>query len=338
MGARYATGSRGGSRSSSGVELYVPKGSGAMGERHTNWFVRILIVVLCAFLATLVGYRFFNSQPFGDLSVGVLVVLALIIVLVLSESFDNFSVGKLLSLTREVQKHQADVSDLKRENLDLRGQLVSVATSVATIVSQRQTSTNILGLPEPLARALGVTPAPEEEVREKQAEEQRRQIPAAGPPPARPDQRKFEDKAIERFLQSNNLQQFPVVRDPKLMAQIQALDPISTSSPIFDGYLNTLDAEVFIEVRPTGRLGLLMYRERLYLMLSKLYHYRTLKKVNVYLALLLVALPGDEPKPDSVSRVLSEFQPAISSGLLRVVEISLTEPEAAELYVQPPGT
>lgn len=300
-------------------------------ERKSNWFVRVLIVLLCLFLTGLIGYRFFVFTPLGDLSPGVLVVLALVVVLVLSESFDSFSIGKLLSLSREVVKKQTEVAEVKRENLELRSQIITIASNV----SQHQSSTNIVGLPDTLARMFSVSPAPEEEVREKQAEDQPpRQALAAEKPTRRVDQDRLEEKAITRFLELNNLQQFPVVREAKLMAQMEVADPISTSGPIFDGYLNTLDAEIFVEVRPVGRYGLMMFRERLYLMLSKLYHYRVLKKTNVYLTLVLTTLPDDEVRPSFVNRILGEFQPAITNGLLKVIEINFTEAEAAELFVE----
>ena len=180
-----------------------------------------------------------------------------------------------------------------------------------------------------------VSPAPEEEVREKQEEDQPpRQSLAAERLSRRVDRRRLEEKAISRFLELNNLQQFPLVREAKLMAQIEVADPISTSGPIFDGYLNTLDSEIFVEIKQLGRSGLIMFRERLYLMLSKLYHYRVLKKSNVYLTLVLTTLPDYELRPISVNRILGEFQPAINNGLLKVIEINFTEAEAAELFVE----
>lgn len=297
--------------------------------------MRVLIVLLCLFLTGLIGYRFFVFPPLGDLSPGVLIVLALVVVLVLSESFDSFSIGKLLSLSREVEKKKTEVAEVRRENIELRSQIITIATNV----SQHQSSTNIVGLPDILARRFSVSSASEEEVREKQAEDQPpRQVPTSEKPIRRVDQGRLEEKAISRFLELNNLQQFPVVREAKLMAQMEVADPISTSGPIFDGYLNTLDAEIFVEVRPVGRYGLMMFRERLYLMLSKLYHYRVLKKSNVYLTLVLTALPDDEVRPNSVNRILGEFQPAITNGLLKVIEINFTESEAAELFAEEGNT
>lgn len=109
-------------------------------EPNTNWFVRLLTVLLCFFLGGLIAYRFFVFSPRGDLGPGVLVVLVLIVALLLSESFDSLSVGRFLSLRKEVQKRESQVVELNRENAELRSQIVSVAT----MVTQRQSSTNII--------------------------------------------------------------------------------------------------------------------------------------------------------------------------------------------------
>lgn len=211
-----------------------------------NWFVRGLIISLCIFLCAGILYRFIFVAPVGDLGPGVLVVLALLVVLVLSESFNNFSVGSLLSMSREVAAKKAHINELKAENSELRSQVISIATNV----SQRQTSTNILGLPQDIARMFTVTTAEESEVKDKQAEEPPPQEHLTHRPTVkRLDRRKLEQLGVERFLKANELDQFPAVREAKLTAQMELVDPVSMSSPIFDAYVTSLQAEIFIEVQ-----------------------------------------------------------------------------------------
>lgn len=296
-----------------------------------NWFVRCLIVALCIFLCAGIVYRFLFVTPVGDIGPGLLVVLALIVVLVLSESFNSFSLGSLLSMSKDVAAKRAQILDLKTENRELRSQVISIATNI----SQRQTSTNILGLPQDLARMFTVTAAGDAEVQEKQAEEhaapqEHSELRVA---PRRLDRRKLEQFCVDRFLKVNDLVQFPAVREAKLTSQVEIVDPVSMSSPIFDAYVTTLEAEIFIEVQLIRRFGFMsFYRDRLYVMLTKLSHYKALKKSNVFLALVVVSVPGEEATPIQLSRLYAEFQPAISGNLLRIVEISLTEQEAAGLY------
>ncbi|MBQ0933660.1 hypothetical protein [Ideonella alba] len=290
-------------------------------QRHHSNFVRVLVVLICLLFGAMVTYKYFFLDPKGDISPGLLVLLAFFLVLVLSESFDNFSIGQLLSLGRQLEAKAEENKSLKVENAELRGHLVSVATSM----TQHQTSTNIVGLPESLARAFAVQQAPEDEVQAKRTQEE-----AAPQPPepaiARVDRRKLEEVTITKFLAANGWQQYSLLREAKLTSQFAITDPVSDEAPLFDGYVTVPDAEVFIEVRNSS-LSAAFFRERLYMMLTKIYHYRAAKKSNVFLALVLVSIPGEERRESSIQRILRDFQPAISNGLLRVAEIAVPQEE-----------
>lgn len=138
---------------------------------------------------------------------------------------------------------------------------------------------------------------------------------------------KIEAIAFPKFLQSEGLIQLPFVRDAKLVSHFQQVDPISEYSPIFDGYIKTIDAEIFIEMK-SKRMGP-MLRERLYIMLSKINYYRTIKKVNAYLYLVLIIRPddGEYGRLSMVDRILQEFEPATINGLLQIRTIEITQEE-----------
>ena len=297
---------------------------------RSNWFVRALIVAFCLFLATLVVYRYFYVDPKADISGGLLVMLAFILVLVLSELFDNFSIGKLVTMSRTLKEKEQQTTELKRENTELRGHLVAISTNV----SQRQNSTNILGWPQSLADTLTVKKAAPEEIETKEIEEQ---TPSGARVEAAPERRlnrsKVEDLAISKFVAQQGLHTFNLIREAKLSTQFSGIDPITDVTPIFDGYVNTSDSEVFIEVRPTGTASM-MFRDRLYVMLAKIYHYKIIKKANVYLALVLVNMPEQESRSTGnyIDRLQREFGPAITSGLLRIQVIDPTPEELPGLY------
>lgn len=302
----------------------------------SNWFVRVLIVAFCGFLATLVVYRFFYVDPKAEISAGLLVILAFILVLVLSELFDNFSIGQLVTVSRELKRKEQEAKSLKDENSELRGHIVAISTTI----SQKQNSTNIVGLPANVADLLTVRKAAPEEIETKRIEEH----PSTSTSPetvARPersfDRARAEDLAIKKFVAGNNLQAFNVIREAKLSTQFSGIDPITDTTPIFDGYLNTTDSEVFLEVRPASYASM-MFRDRLYVMLTKLYHYRTIKKANVYLALLLLDVPEYASRPTSlyIDRLQREFGPAIASGLLRIHQTEFSAEELASLYTAAP--
>ena len=77
-------------------------------------------------------------------------------------------------------------------------------------------------------------------LRKKREEPEQQPISPQTRPP-RLNLRRVEEKALERFLRQNNLEQFPVSQNVRL-TQIDVIDPISTFSPI--RVLNILVAEV----------------------------------------------------------------------------------------------
>jgi len=298
----------------------------AADSKPTNYFVRSLLALLCVLIAGMVLFRYLRVEPIGEITVGLLVLLGLLVVLVLSESFDNFSVGKLVAISREVRKKEAEIDKLEKQNTSLLSQLITVSNSQ----SQRQSSTTVQG--DYYATAPIVQKATEAEVEEKQNSENRAlaATSAEAPAPARMDWARAESMALEKLLKIRNIHPSNVIKEAKL-SFLQGIDPISNIQPIFDGYIKESDSETFIDMRPE-RLLSPMYRDRLYVMLSKIHHYRATKQINAHLDAVILKIPGEEARGiwGNPERVFQFFEPAIASGLLRVHEITFTEAEANE--------
>ena len=64
-------------------------------NKKPNWFVRILIIFLCIFIGGMIYFNFFWSTPQAQISAGLLVLVAFLTVLVLSEAFQflNYQVN-----------------------------------------------------------------------------------------------------------------------------------------------------------------------------------------------------------------------------------------------------
>ncbi|MGN5096099.1 hypothetical protein [Aeromonas sp. 61P] len=77
-----------------------------MNENKVNVFVRVLIVGLIGFIIWLVTYSFIFVEPKGTISTGITTLIVLLIVIALSESFDNFSVGKIFTMSREIKERK----------------------------------------------------------------------------------------------------------------------------------------------------------------------------------------------------------------------------------------
>lgn len=299
-------------------------------NKNTNWFVRGLISVFCLLLVAMIGYRYIWVEPRGDINPGVVTLLCIVLILVLAESFDSFSVGKLISISREAKKKEKEVEKLEKQNAQLLSQLISISNTQ----SQSQNHTNVYG--DYHATAPSVRKASDEEVREQKTE-----IPASPPPqpeqaPARVNWSKAEQLALQKYMQSRSIHPSNLITEAKMVSQFQGVDPISNQQIIFDGYLKEQNHETFLEVRPNFLISP-VFRDRLYVMLSKINHYRLAKRADAQLDLLLMKLPGEEPPRQGLSldRVLENFEPAIAGGLLKVISIEFSEQEAASCREAP---
>ncbi|MBU4288097.1 MAG: hypothetical protein KKI12_08000 [Proteobacteria bacterium] len=107
----------------------------------TNWFVRILIIVFCLGLFVMVFYNFLFVDPKGEINSGLLILLSISLILVLAESFDSFSIGKLISISRETKKKEKQIQGLEKKNSELINQIISIQN----IQSQTQQHTNVYG-------------------------------------------------------------------------------------------------------------------------------------------------------------------------------------------------
>jgi len=286
-----------------------------------SWYVRTLIAAFCVLLVTMIAYRFAWIEPKGEISTGIVTLLCLLLVLVLAESFDSFSIGKLISISREAKKKEKEVEKLERQNAQLLSQLISVSNTQR----QNQSHTNVYG---DYHAAPSVRQASEEEVRDKQTFEA---TPVQSPEAARTriNWEKAEDLGFKKYLLLRSVHPSNVIVSAKMTGQFQGIDPIGNQQIIFDGYLKEQEHETFIELRPAQFLHPFS-RDRLYVMLSKINYYRNAKRVEAHLDLVLIKIPGEESRSSmSSERFVGFFEPAIAGGLLKVVPIELTEEEAA---------
>jgi hypothetical protein len=279
-------------------------------QRKTNLFVRVLISVFCLLLAGMVLYRYIAVEP-GDISGGLITLLCLLLVLVLAESFDSFSIGKVIAISRDVKKKEKEVEKLEKQNSLLFTQLISISNTQ----SQNQSNTNVWGDYHATPTVQKASPT---DVQEKQSADAASTATATEAPKPTTNWPKAESIALEKYLQSRALHPSNVIREAKLVSHFQGIDPISSMQPVFDAYIKQTEHEIFVEMRQATYTPL-TFRDRLYVMLSKINHYRTAKRVEAHLELVLMKLPGEEAKtPNSFLRLLESFEPAIASGLLKI--------------------
>lgn len=350
-----------------------------LGEkRQINYFIRVLIVLFIVFLGYLVLTSFTKSQPPFSISTGIITLLLLITILILSEAFDNFSVGKLLSISREIKKKEEEVGKVKKENAELRDNIIQVTTMFGQIQAQSNSNTNVVLAPEWISQMLGVVKAQqkqEDEELEEFGEETTSKTTESEvkietetntnfntngtqvPNPEDNDQQKYldrkrerllwrylESEAISKYIKKHDIPETEIVREVQFSPAIMGLDPIMERRIVFDGYLKTPSKETFIEVRRNMSHSIMML-DRIYVLLTKIWIYRHAKKTQAELILLIVEVPHlDEQNPtvhrlkNGTERFLEAFQPAIANGVLRVETIIFTEEELVNFDEDPSQT
>ena len=309
-----------------------------MGKEKPNTFVRALIVGLVLALSSLSFFNFFWRDPQFEISAGLLALIALIILLTLSEVFDHLTFGTILSLKRKVEEEKASKESLQEDNRELRSQLVTLVANF----QQSQVNNTFNAPPEAWAKLLGVVPAQEPPAKD----EVDAQIPSPILTHTEPEaasrslvqryerERAASSIAIRKYLDSLQVPQSERLLNAEFSSSFHNIDPIMDRRIVFDAYVKADRRERFIEtIRARSPL---MFADKLYVILTKIWLYRQAKKVQAELILLLV--DAEDEKTDgrarSSNRLIEYFQPAIANDILRVESITIT---AAEIDLELSG-
>jgi hypothetical protein len=297
-------------------------------EKKENWFVRTLIIILGLLIMSLIIYNFFIIEPKGDITKELIILLCLLIILSLSEIFDSFSLGQFLTLKKEIKTKKERVIELKDEKKNLLNLLINN-------VSVQNQSQNIGISPSELKEIIKVIQADPDKVLEEDEEKQKeseslseKEEISTKPNRRRLDFRATEKLGLDKFISLNNLDEY----ESKNQIQLSSNDPISSRIPIYDGYIKTELAEIFIEVK-LQRSNMIF--DNLYNRLHNIYNYHKKRGGNAYLQLILIEFPEDKENSrirNSRERIEKDFAPAISKGLLKIHYFKLSDKEANKVY------
>ncbi|WP_068785501.1 hypothetical protein [Paenibacillus phocaensis] len=307
--------------------------------KSKNNFVRALLVLFILYLIGIITFAFFKKEPSYTLTPEYITLFVLITLLILSESFDNLSMGKILSLSREVSKKSAEVKEVKKENTELRDHIIKMTTLVNQ--NQHQSNMTFHGVTPELLQMIGVIKAKDKKDDENETElvsETSESVQSNSdlnscatvnnPKPLnrRSYFRVIEIESIDRYLFKYNIPEGNIIRDAQFTPAFKGLDPIMERRIIFDAYLNTELKEYFFEVLLNITPVTI---DRMYVQLSKIHYYSQAKNIKAQLVLLLIEFPKELEEFYNKSlyrpqRVLEAFQPAISNDLLRVETIAFS--------------
>lgn len=325
-------------------------------EKKSNKFTRTLVILLIVFIAVLVLLSSRPCQRFTLTGESVILVV-LLVILALSEVFDRFQLGNLLTLEQEKKAKEERLREVSAENQQLRAQLTTIVSS-----SVANHNTAIFGMPskEQLLSLIGTEPAEPDEIDEKERTELASNAPAPetpepatapasevrsrGPSEAMLRHRllpRIEALCLDRYSEMLQVSKYSIARATKFSDAFVNIDPIMEQNIIFDGYYRSPLGEQFIEVSTSFRM-MSMDMLRLYHMLSKVYYYRNATQQQAKLVLLTVQLPesyspgyaSDSPGEATARRLAAlqkTFAPAIRNQLLEIVPIEITDDDITRI-------
>ncbi len=307
-----------------------------------NWFVRVLVILLILFIASIIVISYFFSINKFIITGQIICLICILVVLALAEIFDNFSIGNIITLNRQYKNKEKELERSEKENRELRLQLTNVFSNI-----NANHNTNIFGSSsESLSRLLSVEKAEPEEIEKKIEEEVKEHTPEKHDENEVQTKMDFisrrrvfqgiENLLLARYFEKNNIKQEQICTQIKFSEGFVDTDPIMERNVIFDAYYKEpWDEEVFVEMCMSNSLPML---DRFYLLLSKVYHYRTVKKLQAKLVLIIPAISEKNVVDLSLrglgankERLFKYFAPAIKNNLLKIEELEVSDADIEKI-------
>ncbi len=138
--------------------------------------------------------------------------------------------------------------------------------------------------------------------------------------------KKLEKCLLDKYIQENQFDQTYFFQRIEFKERFIGIDPIMDLNVSFDGYYKDNNIEQFIEVKISSSI---MDYYRIYYQLNKVYLYRKTANPYAQVVLLLPAIEDDienlnKTRQSAVERLKNVFMPAITSGLLVIKNIKVT--------------
>lgn len=332
--------------------------------KYSIIFTRILTIALIGFVGIIIYFSYFVKEPRYNLSPGIIILIALLLVLALSELFDSFSIVNLITLQKEKASREKELVQSKEENSLLRKDLNSFIASFTTLsLSMSNNSTTIFNLD---TNKVYVEHAKSENGDEefddtvqnntsdnnhypegKRGDEHKNEnnidLVSNDNPRNKHGRKKIsffklEEYIINRFCRNYQIPTSSLETRIQFSSEFIDIDPIMNRNIIFDAYYRTIQCEYFIDIK-TGFSSSNI--NSVYLLLSRIYHYRIAKKKQAKLLLIIPTFSekyhqqilGHSSPYSSTKRFKEIFDPAIKNELLEILEIAIPDEDCESMFI-----
>lgn len=307
-------------------------------ENKSGIYNKVIIALLMFFIAGIVVTNFVLSDSKFIITVEVIICLALLTILALAELFDNLSIPKVISLSKNVREMEKENRNLKETNIKLLEQITTIKNSnnqniylpnyFSTISSSNINDINKNDEDEIIDDSIEKISSDDQEKYKKMLEERHKY------------KRVIEIFILKKALRDfeNNAKDNNIQYDVKLINNKISNDRIMKNEARFDAFCSNKISNKFFEVKISPFV--LDYSFELHYMLRTLELYQESNNIPTQLILLL-------PKMDEAlekilynssrdrfgivkTRIEKRFEPAIQNNLLEILEVEVTKKELDE--------
>lgn len=305
-----------------------------MDDEDRRMGTRKIAVVLILLMMAMAVITFVKGTPQHTISEGIIYLFVLIIVLLLWDSVESFSLGSIITLKKIVKEKENEVKTLSNENRELRAQFLSF------VQNKQILNLEIINGKGPVEASIQ-DDSPKDELefdqvdcileidsRMKNSEHYQRSM-----------QYLFEKKILSKFAYKNHISLKDIQLNVRFSAKFLESDPIVVRNVMFDAYTKRALDELFIEIK--SQYPSAYGPDHLYYLLSQISRYAKNNKANAKMVIVIPKLTEDGMKK-ILGKNIKDFErnaiafrqryaPAIENGLLEIAEIEITDEDLEEM-------
>lgn len=266
----------------------------------------ISLFFVCILITALIVCAFFFSEDKFVITKSIITLLCLLVVLVLSNSFDRIHFGNLFELSKKIDVSNDKITKLDEKSERYFNQILSCNTKTQ-INPTFNATIKMQSLDENDKKAI-------QEDFTKFSEEKRKG--------KRLDINKFCDLVLTKY---------GPYQYKKDIALVGVSDSISDRKVDFNAVIEDGNKKLFIEVMKTHLY--MLYHDRIYIKLNKILSYKNENHVDTKLLLLVPKEKGADKYSDT-EKLKEWFAPAILNGLLEIQNVEYDKAERDSCLIE----
>ena len=249
-----------------------------------------IIIALIIFITALIIVNFIFSNTKYEITFEIIICLSLLVILALSEMFDNLSIPKVISLSKNVKEVKKENEDLKDANIKLLEQITNIKNSNSqNIFLPNSFSTISSSNIDDINKNVDNLESGDFETKVVNKDYK---VPASERYKYR---RSLEIFMLKKALDTdNNISSYDIQYDIKLINNKLVDDNIMKNEARFDALKSNLNENIFYEVKITPFM--LDFSYQLHYMLRTLELYKEFTKIPCKLVLVLPKFEGELEK------------------------------------------